>query len=149
MLPKIIIYDADCVLCNFWIKFLLKGDKKNLLLFTPMYSNLAKHLLKNYHKTTDFQLNSIVVFYNGMYYTKFEAILVAIKDLGFGYNVLAFVSNIFPIEFKNWIYDIVAKNRYNWFGIKKSCEMLPPKFSRKIITNSKQVNFSLSPINEK
>ena len=38
---------------------------------------------------------------------------------------------IVPKFIRNWIYDLVAKNRYKWFGKKLSCMIPTPELKNK------------------
>ena len=67
--------------------------------------------------------DSILLIDQDKMYVKSTAALKIAKHLSGGYPLL-FGFIIVPNFIRNWVYDIIAKNRYNWFGKKDSC-MVP------------------------
>jgi len=121
---KIIFYDGHCNLCNGFVNAIIKLDKKNIFLFAPLNGNHAKNLLKknNIKNTT---IDSVVLFNNNSISYKSKAVIEILISLGGIYRVLV-MTKIIPRAILDWIYDIVAKNRYSWFG-KQDCCMVPDK----------------------
>jgi len=121
---KIIFYDGHCNLCNGFVNAIIKLDKKNIFLFAPLNGNHAKNLLKknNIKNTT---VDSVVLFNNNSISYKSKAVIEILISLGGIYRVLV-ITKIIPRAILDWIYDIVAKNRYSWFGHQDSC-MVPDK----------------------
>jgi len=129
MLPKhkyIILFDGVCNLCNNSVNFIIKRDKQNYFLFASLQSDAAKKILlqlnaKNYLNSLD----SVLLIKDNVIYTKSSAALYILKNLNFPYSVF-FIFIIFPKFFRDFFYDIIAKNRYKWFGKKDTC-MIPTK----------------------
>lgn len=121
---KIIFFDGHCNLCNGFVNAIIKLDKKNIFLFAPLNGNHAKNLLKknNIKNTT---IDSVVLFNNNSISYKSKAVIEILISLGGIYRVLV-MTKIIPRAILDWIYDIVAKNRYSWFGKQNHC-MVPDK----------------------
>ena len=121
---KIIFYDGHCNLCNGFVNAIIKLDKKNIFLFAPLNGNHAKNLLKknNIKNTT---VDSVVLFNNNSISYKSKAVIEILISLGGIYRVLV-TTKIIPRAILDWLYNIVAKNRYSWFG-KQDCCMVPDK----------------------
>ena len=121
---KIIFYDGHCNLCNGFVNAIIKLDKKNIFLFAPLNGNHAKNLLKknNIKNTT---VDSVVLFNNNSISYKSKAVIEILISLGGIYRVLV-ITKIIPRAILDWLYDIVAKNRYSWFGKQDRC-MVPDK----------------------
>ena len=121
---KIIFYDGHCNLCNGFVNAIIKLDKKNIFLFAPLNGNHAKSLLKknNIKNTT---IDSVVLFNNNSISYKSKAVIEILISLGGIYRVLV-TTKIIPRAILDWLYDIVAKNRYSWFGKEDRC-MVPDK----------------------
>ena len=121
---KIIFYDGHCNLCNGFVNAIIKLDKKNIFLFAPLNGNHAKNLLKknNIKNTT---IDSVVLFNNNSISYKSKAVIEILISLGSIYRVLV-MTKIIPRAILDWLYDIVAKNRYSWFGKQDRC-MVPDK----------------------
>ena len=121
---KIIFYDGYCNLCNGFVNAIIKLDKKNIFLFAPLNGNHAKNLLKknNIQKTT---VDSVILFNNNSISYKSLAVIEILIYLGGIYKVFV-ITKIIPRAILDLLYDIVAKNRYSWFGKQDRC-MVPDK----------------------
>ena len=116
---EIIIYDGVCVLCNFFIRWILKKDQNFNFKVTNLQSNFTK---THYPEVT--KVDSVaVILSNGSILQKSKAvyyILMKVKTLRI-VRVLIFLT---PTFLSNLIYDFVAKTRYLFFGKYKMCPVL-------------------------
>jgi len=116
---EIIIYDGVCVLCNFFIRLILKKDQNFNFKVTNLQSNFTK---THYPEVT--KVDSVaVILSNGAILQKSKAvyyILMKVKTLRI-VRVLIFLT---PTFLSNLIYDFVAKTRYLFFGKYKMCPVL-------------------------
>lgn len=116
---NIIFFDGICGLCNGFVDFILRIDKKKKFLFSPLQSEYALSTLpKNY--TED--LTSIVVLINGETYSKSAAVLKVMQEIGGSWKLLG-IAKIFPQSLSDSCYNLVAKNRYKLFGKKDTCRL--------------------------
>jgi len=104
----IILFDGDCNFCNYWVKYVIERDKKDLFRFTSLQSEKGKELLKQYNLKDD--LETVVLISNNVAKTKSTAALHIFKVLGSIYQ-LAMVFIIVPKFIRDWLYSIVAKHR--------------------------------------
>jgi predicted DCC family thiol-disulfide oxidoreductase YuxK len=118
----IVLFDGVCNLCNREVQFIIKRDKKKQFLFTPLQSKAAQVLLEKFNLPTS-NFDSFVLVENGKIYLKSTAVLRIARRLGFGWSLL-YVFIIVPPFARNAVYDLVARNRYKWFGKKETC-MVP------------------------
>jgi predicted DCC family thiol-disulfide oxidoreductase YuxK len=119
----IILFDGVCNFCNHWVNFAIKRDKKKKLRFTPLQGETAKRLLPRYHINPT-SLSSVVFIDNEKAYTQSSAALRICKHLDGGWKLL-YGLIIVPKFIRDFFYNIIARNRYRWFGKKESC-MMPP-----------------------
>ena len=120
MPQKIILFDGYCNLCSFWAQFIIKHDKKHIFKFIPLQLDQAKELLNDFSIQTELQPDSIVYLENARLYYKSTALLKIIKQLG-GFWSILYLCIVLPKFLRNWIYDIIAKYRYSWFGKRNNC----------------------------
>ena len=129
---KIILTDGVCNLCNGIVLKIIKYDKKNTFLFTNLQSETGKELTKYLGIDTK-KIDAIILYEPGVSYeVKSSAALKIMEDFGGIWN-LSYVLQIFPVGFRDVIYDIIAKNRYKWFGKKESCMMPTPEIKAKFL----------------
>lgn len=123
---KIILFDGVCNLCNASINFVIKRDKKDLFRYASLQSEVGQKLISE--RNIDIKnIDSILLIDPSVaYYHKSTAALHIAKQLSGFYPFLS-VLIILPRFFRDWIYDIVARNRYKWFGKKESCMIPTPE----------------------
>jgi predicted DCC family thiol-disulfide oxidoreductase YuxK len=127
----IILFDGVCNLCNGAVTFLIKRDKQDRFRFAALESAVGRELLTKYGidiKKTD----SIILVRGDHAFIKAEAALhIARKMPGLWPALLIF--NLLPNVLLNFFYDLVARNRYAWFGKKESCMIPTPALQSKFL----------------
>lgn len=124
---KIILFDGICNYCNDKINFVIRKDKNDVFRFVPLQSETGQKIIQ--YLGINPSIDSIILYEPGYaYFIKSEAVFRIIKDLSSSVKVLLLFTFI-PTSIKNIFYDIIARNRYNWFGKKESC-MIPTSETR-------------------
>jgi len=118
---QIILFDGVCNFCNFWVNFVLKRDKKDLFRFTALQSEKAKELTSKFKFDTS-KLDTFILIAENKIYTKSTAALIICKELNGLIKILSPLI-ILPKFFRDFIYDLIAKNRYKIFGRRESCRI--------------------------
>lgn len=130
---KIILFDGVCNLCNGAIQYVIKRDKKDVFRYAALQSEIGQELVKERGIDTS-KVDSIIVIEPGIaYYTKAGAALKITREFGGAWSLLSLISHILPVTIQNAIYDLVAKNRYKWFGKKESCMIPTPELKAKFL----------------
>ncbi len=119
----IIFFDGVCNLCNGAVQFIIKYDKLNIFKFASLQSEVGEQMLNPYGLSAC-KLTSIVLLQNGKVYDKSSAVLRIAKQLKFFWTLYLFI--IIPKFIRDWLYDLVAKNRYNLWGKQESCILPSP-----------------------
>ena len=120
MLNKpVIFFDGICNLCNASVQFVIEHDKNSQFMFTALQGAYAKETLPTLNADSQ-KLNTILLLEDGKLYTKSSAALRVAKKLN-GLLPLLYVFIIVPKFIRDWFYDIIAKNRYKWWGKQESC----------------------------
>ena len=104
MEQTILYYDGLCVLCNKSIRFIINRDRKNQF----------KIGLLDAYKSEDKQ-DSVILVHKGNKYHYSTAVIKSLILIG-GIYKLAALLFIFPKSLRDFVYKIIAKNRYKWFG---------------------------------
>lgn len=124
---QIIFFDGICVFCNKSINLLEDLDKKNKFKFATLQGETAKQLLAISLVSGD--LKSLVFYKQGKIFLKSSAVIEIVFQLG-GFWKLIKITYIIPKIIRNIFYDLIAKNRYNWFGKNDFCKL--PNESNKL-----------------
>ncbi len=128
---NIVFFDGVCNLCNRAVQFILKRDKTALFHFASLQSDFAIRLLDD-HREIPPGTDSIVYMQGDRLYFKSEAILKILYKLG-GIWKLSKVFEILPGSLSDRLYDLIARKRYRWFGIKESCTLSDPDYPERFI----------------
>lgn len=115
----IVLFDGVCNFCNYWVNFAIKRDKKNKLKFSPIQGETAKQILPGY-SVNPRSLSSVIFIVNGKVHTQSSAALQIARHLNGGWK-LFYGLIIIPKFIRDFFYNIIARNRYRWFGKKESC----------------------------
>lgn len=105
---NIVYFDGYCNLCNGWVRFITKWDKKHTFEFAPLLDDKS-------NKTHTIPSDTIMYQRKNKMYTKSTAVLYILWDLG-GLWTLTGLFFAVPAFLRNAVYDFVAKNRYKWAG---------------------------------
>jgi predicted DCC family thiol-disulfide oxidoreductase YuxK len=119
---KIIFFDGYCGLCNGFVNFIMRVDRKGLFKFSPLQSDFAKAKL-SVEDTQD--LKSVVVLIDEVTYRKARGVFMALRELGLFWKCLSFL-RFLPAGLLNFSYDFIAENRYRLFGKRETCRLPSP-----------------------
>lgn len=132
MNPTVILFDGVCNFCNGGVNFILKQDKKKVFLFAPLQSEAGQEFLKQWHLSTkDFE--SFVLSDEGKAYHKSSAFLKVMNQLPWYWKWVQ-VFWIVPKFLRDAVYDLIARNRYKWFGRKDECMIPKPEIRSRFLT---------------
>jgi predicted DCC family thiol-disulfide oxidoreductase YuxK len=116
---NIIFFDGVCNFCNFWVRFILKRDRKKYFLFAPLQGKTATEVLHGFDPA-NMSLNSVILMEGSRLYTKSSASLRIARKLSGAWK-LFYLFIVVPKPIRDWVYDIIARNRYKWFGKRGEC----------------------------
>lgn len=133
MVPNdnILLFDGVCNLCNGLVRFIIKHDHKRKIRFAPLQSDAAVNILGE----TDPELlniDSVVYVTRSGHFTRSDAILHMLRDMEGGWKI--FYAFIFiPRFLRDYIYKVVATNRYRIFGKRDSCMIPSPDVKERFL----------------
>jgi len=127
---NLILFDGVCNLCDGFVQFVIRHDKNKVYTFGSLQSAKAQVILSQ-HKV-EANLSSVILVNNGRVYTESGAALNIIKKLNFPISLL-YVFIIIPPFIRNFVYKLIAKNRYKMFGKKDSCMIPTPELKSRFI----------------
>ena len=131
-MSAIILFDGVCNFCNDSVNFIIKNDKKNYFKFAPLQSEIGEKLLAE-HQIDREKTDSVIVVENEKAYTHSTAALRIAKNLG-GIWSFAYAFIIVPKFIRDAAYNLIARNRYKWFGKKDACMMPTPEIKAKFLS---------------
>lgn len=128
----IVFFDGDCVLCNGFADFVLRRDRRRLLGLATLQGQTAASLLLRHGRrenttreglaaSPDFK--SIVLWDAGSIFRKSDAVIRVLSALGGVWRLIAALLRVVPRPLRDAVYDVIARNRFGWFGRRGVCRM--------------------------
>ncbi len=119
---NIILFDGVCNLCSGTVAFLIKIDKMQKLYFSPLQSEYSEKILGNKQLTKITDPDTVVFINKSRHYYQSDAILQVFGIMSFPWKLMYYF-RFLPKKFRDFVYNFIASNRYNWFGRKDACMM--------------------------
>lgn len=122
---NVIIFDGICNLCNGFVDFVIRKDKKKIFHFVANQSNAGREILQRFPEVPKGDAMTIYYLEDGKLFSRSNAVLQIAKSLPTPFSWINALS-ILPLFIRNAFYNIVARNRYNWFGKRDTCRIPNP-----------------------
>ncbi len=116
---RIVFFYGYCTLCNHFLEFLVRFDRSRKLHFASLQGKTAEELLEPKDRTN---LDSMVLWEDGIYAYRSLAVLRAVSAMG-GLWKIVMLFRIIPPFMRDWLYNLVARNRFRWFGKRSTCRI--------------------------
>ena len=130
-IPPVIVFDGVCNLCNGFVDFVIARDQAARFRFASLQSDAARRLLNGVPLGSP-PGDSVFLIEHGHVFQRSEAALRIARRLGapwrFCYSLI-----VVPRPIRDWIYDVVARNRYRWFGKRPVCRVPTPDLRRRFL----------------
>jgi predicted DCC family thiol-disulfide oxidoreductase YuxK len=127
----IMIFDGVCNLCTHSVQFILKHECEPRIQFMPVQSPAGARLLREFGFSTD-DISTFVLVSDGKIYVKTAAAILIAKHLKGPWSLLRALW-LFPRPMRDWVYDIIARKRYAWFGRASTCMVPTPELSARFL----------------
>jgi predicted DCC family thiol-disulfide oxidoreductase YuxK len=129
---KIVLFDGVCNLCNGVVQKIIYNDYNDVFRFASIQSDIGTKIIA--HLGIDISKTDSIILYEPTiaYYIKSEAALKITREFKGLWKLLQ-IFRILPSTFNDLFYDIIARNRYRWFGKKESCMIPTPALKAKFL----------------
>lgn len=125
----ILLYDGVCGLCNKSVQLILDHDKRATMRFAALQSDYGQAIKTRHPRLAN--VDSVVyvegspVEGNERAFARSDAALHVISYLGGAWK-LFLVFYVIPRPLRDFLYDLIAKYRYKFFGKYDTCRLPPP-----------------------
>lgn len=117
----IIFFDGRCPFCHRAVRMLIALDRREVLRFAPLQGETAERYLDREARES---LSTLIYRApGGEQAQKSRAFLNALQHLGEVRARSARLLEVLPTAVRDWLYDVVAENRYDWFGQYEACRL--------------------------
>ena len=118
MTEAIVLFDGVCNLCNGAVDFVIRRDSRKRFRLAALQSEKGTSLIARLGLPTNGQ--SIILIEGDRFYTRSTAALRITARLGGAWPLLSIFFLVPPL-IRDAIYKFIARNRYHWFGTRKTC----------------------------
>jgi predicted DCC family thiol-disulfide oxidoreductase YuxK len=129
---QILLFDGVCQFCNDTVQFIIRHDIRETFKFAALQSTIGQELLRKHSLPTN-DFDTVVLIKNNSIYTKSTAKLHVFLGLGGLWSIL-YLFVIIPKPLRDGIYNLIAKNRYKWFGKKNKCMIPSPEIRKRFLS---------------
>ena len=118
---NVLFVDGVCVLCHRSVAFFSKIDKRRVLTFGTLQGETAQRVLKGTPEAAVREGVQSVIYVRHCetpeqeIFVRSTAALHALKDVGGFWRIVSWL-RLVPRPIRDFIYDLIAKYRYRWFG---------------------------------
>lgn len=119
----LIVYDSACVLCSSLVSYLLKADRQKKLLFATFSSSVINRVSE---PGLAHAPESLAFISGNTLFTESEAAIRIAEEINWKPALIRLIK-LFPRWMRNFVYRIIAKNRYRWFGKTNACIITQPE----------------------
>jgi predicted DCC family thiol-disulfide oxidoreductase YuxK len=117
-------FDGHCVLCSGFVGFCLGHDGDGRLRFASTQSVLGQHVVQALGLPVSTLDRTILLIEDDTVYMQSSAALRSLRHLKGWPRLLQPLLGL-PAFLRDPVYDLIARNRYRWFGRRSTCH-LPP-----------------------
>jgi predicted DCC family thiol-disulfide oxidoreductase YuxK len=119
----LIYYDGHCGLCDRFVQFVLRRDRKARYRFAPLQGSTARERVPSDLDPETSQ--TVILEEGGRFRIRSDAALAILAGLGGAWR-LAGLLRVVPRPLRDAVYDLVARNRKRWFGRRAECRVPEP-----------------------
>ncbi len=126
---RIVFFDGHCLLCNGFVNWVMDQDQFGVIQFAPLQGTAAKQYV---NESDILKLDTVYYLRSSFLHSQSNAILWILYDLG-GWKRASIFFMIIPKFLRNFIYQLIAKNRYRLFGRRDTCRLPSPEEKNRIL----------------
>jgi len=117
----VLVIDGVCAVCNGFVRFVdrFRPDCR----FMCAQNEQTIDVLKAYNISADDAMTSIVLIDNGTVHRGSDAFIQILLGMNLLFKTLGMLMKLVPRFIREYVYSIVANNRYRLFGKRDSCSI--------------------------
>jgi predicted DCC family thiol-disulfide oxidoreductase YuxK len=128
---SLVLFDGVCHFCNNSVNFIIDRDPEKKFVFAPLQSELAANALTRFGESNTV-IDTIILIQDNKLYKRSRAALEIARKLN-GLWPLCYIFIIVPSFIRNFFYNLIAKNRYKWFGQLDACRIPTPDMRERFL----------------
>jgi predicted DCC family thiol-disulfide oxidoreductase YuxK len=126
------LFDGYCVLCSGFTQFCLRHDGDGRLKFASTQSAFGQELVRSLGLPPETTDKTVLLIEDDKVFSQSTAVLRSLRHLR-GWPRLLRPLVLVPRFLRDPVYDLVARNRYRWFGRRTSCFVPTPEIRSRFV----------------
>ncbi|PUE38783.1 thiol-disulfide oxidoreductase DCC family protein [Limnohabitans sp. Hippo3] len=127
----IVVFDGQCLLCNAWVRFLLRHDQRGVFRFAAIQGRTGQALLQQAGLQLE-GLQTLLLVDGAKSWQHTAAILRILHHLGWPWRA-AWLGWLVPAVLRDALYRWVARHRYRIFGWSDRCMVPSPDVATRFL----------------
>lgn len=119
---NLVLFDGVCNLCNASVQFIIRHDRTAIFHFAALQSEIGREICRS-QGLDPADAQTFVLISGGRILVRSDAAIQVVSRFGGAWRFFE-VFRLVPRVARDWIYSVVARNRYRWFGRTDAC-MIP------------------------
>jgi predicted DCC family thiol-disulfide oxidoreductase YuxK len=124
-LHAVVLFDGVCNLCNAFVRFVIPRDPRGYFRFAALQSDAANRLMAEAAWASG-EADTVILIENRRAFIRSAAALRIARRLRFPWPLVCALV-VVPRPLRDWVYDLVARNRLRWFGRRDVCMVPGPE----------------------
>jgi predicted DCC family thiol-disulfide oxidoreductase YuxK len=116
---RVIVFDGICHVCSGGVRFVARHRIEPPFKLIPMQSAEGKALLVQ-HGIDPEDPTTFLVLDRGFILTQSDASIHVMAAIGGPWRLVV-IARVIPRAWRDWLYRLLARNRYRWFGRRSTC----------------------------
>ena len=127
----IVLYDSQCLICDGFVRWVIRRDKDRILKFSGLLSDKARHEI--HRRAIPIHENgSVILLQKDGHCTESDAVIEILKIANSSAALIALIQK-FPKSWRDNIYRWVARNRYRFYKKRNYCPMPKPEEASRFV----------------
>lgn len=137
MKAPLLLYDGHCALCNGFVDFILRFDKKKKFRFAALHSEVSFYYQQKFKWNSNG--DTVILISNNTVYMYQHAAFKVLHVLGLPWSIFL-IFKIIPNFISAAIYKGIARKRYSWFGKYEICPIPKAENRKQFISDPSELN---------
>jgi len=127
----VLFFDGDCAFCSRSVRQVVSLDKNARVAFSPLQGELSHQLGFSHHAAKDGGTMVLLRESDGRAFTHSDAWIELANALGGWWKCLT-ITRWIPKFIRDWVYRLVANNRYLILGKADACALPDPELLKRL-----------------
>lgn len=128
---RILYFDGLCTLCNGTVRWIIRHDRRAVIRFASLQGEAGVDFLRS-NGLASGTPGTFIYHRDGKVLDRSTAALRVAGDLGLPWK-LAMVFILVPRPLRDAVYNVIARNRYRWFGMEEVCMVPSPELQGRFV----------------